>query len=329
MSSPFVSVVIPLYNKERDVAIAVKSVLGQTHAEFEVVVVDDGSTDASRCVVESIRDPRLRIISRHNGGVCAARNTGITEARADLIAFLDADDEWAPDFLGTIVRLSQRHPGAGAYATRFWMLDADGAQKLSPVHGIPTGPWEGVVPDYYATKGLISSSCVAIRRQVFDRVGAFREGVRIGEDLDMWFRIGAYYQIGYSTVALAVWRRGAANRACEQYPPHDSLPMQRSFDELFRDSTLPHDRKEAARRYVAGMQLDHALLLCCWGRRKQAIEVLNSCGMETGINPDWAWHRLIAAVPFVLLSTSLRLRRRAFKALRRLASFSPPHRSTS
>ena len=96
-----ISVVIPLYNKEHQIAETLRSVLEQTFQDFEVVIVDDGSTDKSSEEALKIRDPRIRFVRQENAGVSAARNRGIEEARFDLIAFLDADDRWKPEYLQT------------------------------------------------------------------------------------------------------------------------------------------------------------------------------------------------------------------------------------
>src|ERR671936_1110009 len=113
---PAVSVVIPLYNKERDVGRAVASVLAQTFADFEVVVVDDGSTDGGPRVVAAFPDPRIRLVSQVNAGAAAARNRGTACARAGLVAFLDADDQWEPAFLETVIGLRSRFQSCEVFA---------------------------------------------------------------------------------------------------------------------------------------------------------------------------------------------------------------------
>ena len=113
------SIVIPLYNKEKHVARAINSILNQTYQDFEIIIVDDGSTDFSYEEVKKINDPRIKIIRQKNLGVSSARNTGIKEAKNNYIGFLDADDKWKPDFLETIKKLIKDFPGAGAYATSY------------------------------------------------------------------------------------------------------------------------------------------------------------------------------------------------------------------
>ena len=105
MAIPVCSIVMPLYNKEREVSTTISSILSQTFKNFELLVVNDGSTDLSVQVVEKITDIRVRIINQENAGVSAARNTGVRLALSELIVFIDADDLWHPDFLATIVAL--------------------------------------------------------------------------------------------------------------------------------------------------------------------------------------------------------------------------------
>lgn len=115
-----ISIVIPLYNKEKQIAHTLQSVFAQTFQDFEIVIVDDGSTDNSVMEVKKFDDPRVLLIQQSNAGVSAARNRGIEEANGELIAFLDADDEWMPEFLQTILQLKKIYFNCKVWATSYF-----------------------------------------------------------------------------------------------------------------------------------------------------------------------------------------------------------------
>lgn len=181
------SVVIPLYNKEKSIAKTIHSVLAQSLPEFELLVVNDGSTDSGREVVASINDNRIRILDKVNGGVSSSRNEGIRSAKNELVAFLDADDLWEPDFLETINELITEFPQADCYTTGYAcryngkILNIFGAKK------------RGMVQDFFKQvyKGpIMHSSSICVRKEAFERVGYFNSAIKRGEDYDMWARMG-------------------------------------------------------------------------------------------------------------------------------------------
>lgn len=204
---PAISVVIPLYNKGSYIARAINSVLAQTFQDFEVIVVDDGSTDDGAAVIKQFDDPRIQIIQQENMGVSAARNRGIEAARAELVAFLDADDEWLPDFLVTIVNLEKKYPTAAAFATGVMEI-RNGKRVTLRYKSIPKMPWDGLIPDYFKAcflgPPLIRSSSVAIRKQILKDLSGFKEGVYWGEDQDLWGRIALKYQIAFTNKVYSV-----------------------------------------------------------------------------------------------------------------------------
>ena len=199
-----ISVIIPLYNKEPYIGRAVQSVLNQTYSNFELIVVDDGSTDDGPRIVNDFKDSRIRIVSQCNSGVSAARNRGVRESRADLIAFLDADDIWQDCFLNRIFELVDIFPKAGAYATAFAIDKGDGAVKevVKKIHNVHTRQI-GLL-NFLKRQGLCSSSIV-IRRAVFNTVGHFREGYKMAEDWDMFLRISIFFSIAYNKRICAIW----------------------------------------------------------------------------------------------------------------------------
>lgn len=216
------AVVIPLYNKARHIKRALDSVLAQTFKDFEVIVVNDGSTDRSEKVVERCTDQRIRLVNQANAGAAAARNRGIAEARADLIAFLDADDEWLPEHLAAISRLAKKYPECGAYCTNHKTVGTDGRLGPSTFTYLPGSSSDGVLHDYFKhvlTGFPLNSTKVAIPKKVFAECGLFPEGEQDGEDLDMWCRIALKYPIAYSTEVGAIYHRDSDNRiGAKGYP---------------------------------------------------------------------------------------------------------------
>ncbi len=185
-----VSVVIPAYNYARYLPQSIASVLAQTHPHFEIVVVDDGSTDETRTVVAAERDPRVRYVWQENAGLSAARNTGIRESRFPLIAFLDADDQWEPELLATIVaQFARLTPDFGLVATNMSRIDADGA-SLPPPKRVWDTDREFTVRDFCIRNRPLSSS-IMVRREVFAAIGDFDTTLRSSEDRDLWIRATA------------------------------------------------------------------------------------------------------------------------------------------
>lgn len=205
---PAISIVMPLYNKEREVARAIKSVLAQTSADFELLVVDDGSTDNGADVASACSDSRVRLIRQENAGVSAARNRGIDEARADLIAFLDADDEWLPEFLETVIRLRLDFPLCRVFATSYMFYYVEQSARQAILRGaFPTDCREGILSEYFRiavhSDPPLWSSAVAVDKSAFLEIGGFPVGVIAGEDLLTWARLAARYDIAYCTKPLA------------------------------------------------------------------------------------------------------------------------------
>jgi glycosyltransferase involved in cell wall biosynthesis len=220
----FMSIVIPLYNKARHIYDTIQSVLEQSHQDFEVIVVDDGSTDGGGEIVSQINDPRIRLIQQKNGGVSKARNTGIENASHELIAFLDGDDTWLPNHLETLHRMAMNFPEAGIYATSYVIKKGQEQSSLN-FQGIPENDWEGIIPDYFKSMALghniTWSSAIAVKKIVFNTVGMFPVGVRMGEDLDMWFRIALKYPVCFSSEVSAIYEWDTDNRACSTYKISD------------------------------------------------------------------------------------------------------------
>jgi glycosyltransferase involved in cell wall biosynthesis len=201
-SDPSVSVVIPLFNKEKEVLRAVNSVLSQTISDFEIIVVNDGSTDKGPDLVRVIKDLRIKVIDQENSGVSSARNLGIAESRAELIAFLDADDEWKADFLETIYHLKNKFPSCEMFATNYVFRRTTNLLKDTVIRGLPKGFKEGILTGYFKIASQsdppIWSSAVAVKKRALESVGNFPVGITSGEDLVTWAKLASKYQIAYA-----------------------------------------------------------------------------------------------------------------------------------
>lgn len=238
-----ISVVIPLYNKRGSIASTVQSVLGQTFTDFELIVVDDGSTDGSADVVRSFAEPRIRLVSKSNGGVCSARNEGIRQARSEYVAFLDADDLYEPEFLQEIEELIATCPEAGIWGTSYFFLK--GGEKISANKPLPAG-FKGIIDNSSWSLGhLYCSSAVCCRKSALQEVGLFDERITWGEDIDVWWRIMLSHPAAYSNRELAVYRFDEDNRAMNA-----QIPLERLYIYYFEKYAQARARDAAFRRFI-------------------------------------------------------------------------------
>ena len=283
-----VSVVVPLYNKRAEIGRCLRSVCAQLVQPDEVLVVDDGSTDGGSAVAASVGCPGLRIITQTNQGAAAARNTGIREARNDLIAFLDADDEWLPGFLEEILRLLHRYPQAAAFGTAY-LIDKGPLRRYEVVCDVPAemtllNAGEGAL-DYFAARPCLWSSSTAVRKSAFDVVGPFRVGLRQVEDQDMWFRIGCAFPIAYSRRPCAVWHWTASNRSTALAPAEEDC-MGTSLKELLEKGVILPGMLPKARAFARRFRLAQAIALATY-HRGRGLAALRQWRAEYGAGPRW------------------------------------------
>lgn len=208
------SVVIPLYNKEHYIEKTLHSVLKQTCQDFEVIVVDDGSSDQSLEAAKRVRSDKIRIVSQENQGVAVARNTGIYQAKGEYIAFLDADDEWHENYLETIDALTGSYPQSDIFVTAYEVDLGKGKKNYSA----QLTPETGCLDSYWLTlaKGydFVWTSATTIRRQALLDAGCFKPGEKIGQDLDMWARVArGNPRVAYSAKFCVTYNRAAEANA--------------------------------------------------------------------------------------------------------------------
>ena len=202
------TVIIPLYNKEPYIKRALESVLNQTYDNFEIIVIDDGSSDKGAQIVANTAGERIRIISQDNAGVSAARNKGAFLAKNTYLAFLDADDTWEPNFLKEISNLIDEFPEAGIFGTNNHFIYPSGKVMKEDFSSLFKGKNTGIIKDYFGLfaeihKSPFSNSNLCIPKKIYDEFGGYKEGVKLTEDSDLWFRIALKYDIAYNIRPLA------------------------------------------------------------------------------------------------------------------------------
>ena len=205
IKTPTVSVIIPTYNRAHLIGKAVKSVLNQTYQDFEIIVVDDGSTDNTEEVMKSFNNFKIRYICHSdNRGISVARNIGIRASRGEYIALLDSDDEWLPEKLDKQVDVLQNEsPEVGVVCSWSYNIDEKGnyiSKRCLPKKG-------GYIYEDLLSTNPISVPTVLIRKECFNRVSLFDDLLNAQEDWDMWIRIAKYYRFALIKVPLVKYRK--------------------------------------------------------------------------------------------------------------------------
>lgn len=221
-----VSVVIPTYNRAATLPRAIDSVLAQTLAPDEIVLVDDGSTDGTVEVLARYGD-RVRNVRQANAGVSAARNRGIAEASCEWIAFLDSDDEWLPDKLASQIAVLRRHPHL-RWCTCPSIRVSEHTSTPIKLHRRDTREIEsvGYLKSFFAirTKGLFYTPGVMVHHSVFSQVGFFDTGISYLEDYDLWCRIAfAYPAFGCSLQPGFRWYVRSSDSLCQAPDKHRDM----------------------------------------------------------------------------------------------------------
>ncbi len=208
------SVVIPLYNKIEYIENTLKSVLAQTFQNYEIIIVNDGSTDHSEKVIQKYVSDKVRIITQSNQGVSIARNIGIEHALGEYIAFLDADDMWEKNYLEIIDWLTSHYPQSDIFVTAYRVIMGGGKYNYST----RLTPEEGCLDSYWMTLkypyDFVWTSATVVRKSAIQKAGGFRPGEKIGQDLDLWARVARNNpRVAYSSEICVNYNRMAGENA--------------------------------------------------------------------------------------------------------------------
>ena len=281
---PKLTVIVPLYNKVKEVERSLRSIFSQTISEYELLIIDGGSNDGSLNVIAAyLEDSRVRLIHQRSKGLPAARNEAIAQAQGELIAFLDADDEWHPDYLETIVRLYNTYPGAGIYATAYERC-AISYSKPSPLKGLPK-PWEGYLDSWfnvYVESGFppFCPCSVALHRDVFSKAGYFNPNSRMSEDVEMWVKVAYHCPIVFTTEIHARYHLFADNKMSLDYYPIEKLPPVVYLESIPQDELMQHRNYPDILLAMEYMNLVAAYFNIGAGDKKQAKELIQKSSSD-------------------------------------------------
>lgn len=222
------SVIIPVYNKEHCIERTLQSVIAQTFSDFELIIVNDGSEDESLRVIQSIHDSRIRVFSKKNEGVSIARNYGIERASHEFICFLDADDEWQPNFLSAMREVVLQFPESSFFSCPFV---ARARNKNIENEYMIDGIGDMFTIDDFCKSFLDNkhSPCcvgsVCVRKSLLIKCGMFPIGVKKGEDHDLWMRLACKEKLVYTTLTRMIYNLDTENNSRGSYRSYkDSFP---------------------------------------------------------------------------------------------------------
>jgi glycosyltransferase involved in cell wall biosynthesis len=300
---PRVSVIVPLFNKAGYVSRALASISSQTFADFEVIVVDDGSTDGGSEIVARHRDSRVRLVSQQNSGPGAARNRGIEQSRGLLLAFLDADDEWLPHYLEASIAGMDSSGARHAAHTCAYFDEPSGAdsaalwRKRGFVPGVCQVDANTRAETLLHRVAFMSPCTTVARAEVIRRLGGFYErNCRYAEDAYLWLRVLLDYPVSFSLEpCVRVYRDAshlsAAGRVFRQLEPFLAAPDQVRTD-------CPKALRPVLDQFLAIRAFKTACAWSYWGQWMAARQLLGRFRVPSAHNLPYYWLAQSAATPF-------------------------------
>ncbi len=277
----FFSVVIPLYNKEHYIVNTINSVLNQTYQDYELIVIDDGSTDNSFAVAKTIQSNKIKLIQQVNQGVAVARNTGVKNANGEFIAFLDADDCWYPNYLEEISQLIRKFPESDIFVTSYRIVMGNDtyhfSAHLSEEQTLLNSYWL----TYKNAYDTVWTSATAIRKSAIENAGFFTPGEKIGQDLDLWARVARNNPvIAYSPEICVDYNRGAEQNARTRIKiAHPKAFLNVLTEEMNSDKWTQEEKKWMENKYNKKM-IVYVFTSILSGERKNARSILKSWKQE-------------------------------------------------
>lgn len=275
------SIIIPLYNKEDYIERAIDSVLSQTYLNFNIIVVDDGSKDSGANIVitKYKNDSRVTLLSKKNGGESSARNFGIEYAKSKYVCFLDADDEWEPNFLHEINRMVCLFPFASVYATNRKIIRSPLSHSVEcSIFRNSKSENDIIINDIYdfmyRGSSPLSSSSICVLREAICSVGMFPVGIKLGPDILTWLRLFENYKIAFTYNSCVIIHQEAEGRVCNV---NANLIGERDFSKYLSKQLLafPTQFDRSKRRLISKHLVDEAALAIRRGETRLARRIMS------------------------------------------------------
>ncbi|MFH7014821.1 glycosyltransferase family 2 protein [Flavobacterium sp. FlaQc-47] len=288
----FFSVVIPLYNKALYIENTLKSVLSQNFTDYEVIIINDESTDESEDVVRKFNDKRIQIFTQKNQGVSVARNLGIEKSKGKLIAFLDADDYWYPNHLEELANLYHDFPNCGIYCSRHKIKTAKNYFQIPAYHAIDS-TFKGVVSDYFGSNKhfrITWTSCLAIPKEILANFTGFTPVVSNGQDLELWTKIGIKYPVAITNTITAIYNNDIPDSLAKKNISSMSL-----MD--FEQFKISEQQNTSLKKFLDLYRIEYALRYYTFGFKNKSSFYLKDVDRE---NISFKIRFLLKLPPFFL-----------------------------
>lgn len=296
----FFSIIIPLYNKEKFLKSTLESVFQQTFTDYEIIIVNDGSTDKSIEIIESFQNIKIKVYNQKNQGVSSARNLGIENSTAEYCCFLDADDIWKPNHLESLFQLIQKYPDAGLYCNRYEILISKN-KKIKTKFDFEES-FKGYLNDFFKSSyidrvALTSATCIP--KKTYYKLGGFDTKISSGEDLDYWIRIGINSKVAISNQVTLLYNFIIENNSLSKTNiKKKSLPDLEKYH-------LEEKENPSLKRFLDLYRIEYALHFHICGNTNKKKFYLKNVAKEN-INPKT---KLLLRTPSVLLEKMLLTKR--------------------
>jgi glycosyltransferase involved in cell wall biosynthesis len=302
---PYFSVVIPLYNKEKYIQNTLESVLNQTFADFEIIIVNDGSTDNSEAIVKQFTDNRIRYYKTENQGVSTARNFGVEKSTSVFIALLDADDYWKHNHLEELHKLTIDFPNCGMYCSRYLTKISQNKHLKNDFAGTISSDYRGIIFDFFlcSLKDRIATcSSVAFSKKIFEHFMGFNTSISNGEDTELWIKIAIKYPIAITNKETAIYQFDLPKTLSKT-----KISNRKMID--LEQFTLDESLNESLKKFLNIYRIEYALHYRIEGNYIKSNQYLEKINIKTLPFKT----RLLLKTPALFLSVFLQLKRKLKK----------------